>query len=177
MTSQTDRAEAMERVRPHLPPGTTAYTILRHRSSSGMSRAISVVTIEHDDQRGPWIADLGYNVSTALGLPYSERYEAPTVRGSGMDMGFWLVYKLSSALYPDGFTCTGDRCESNAHSNGAPHPHGFPPTTWDRRAQADRPTAPTEPCPVYRCGRPVAEHPTQPEHHRDGGYALKHSWI
>ena len=51
--------------------------------------------------------------------------------GCGMDMGFALVYNLSSALYPNGFPCTGStgytktyrkakqpRCTSNHHSNG-----------------------------------------------------------
>ena len=44
-----------------------------------------------------------------------------------MDMGFHLVYELSRALYPAGFVCSGDKCNSNDHSNGdrdhSPHQH------------------------------------------------------
>jgi len=47
--------------------------------------------------------------------------------GAGMDMGFDLVYCLSSALWPQGFECAGERCNSNDHTNGdrdrGPHRH------------------------------------------------------
>ena len=45
-----------------------------------------------------------------------------------MEMGFSLVYTLSSTLYPEGFKCIGyGRCPSNDHRNGdrdySPHQH------------------------------------------------------
>ncbi len=41
-----EKTETVKRLRALLRPGTTVYTILRHVSSSGMSRRISVVVIE-----------------------------------------------------------------------------------------------------------------------------------
>ena len=65
-------------------------------------------------------------------LPQMTGYEL-LQKGCGMDMGFELVYNLGYALWPNGYTCTGDskefgkRCRSNEHSNGdrnyQPHHH------------------------------------------------------
>jgi hypothetical protein len=54
-------------------------------------------------------------------------HDGIVVRGCGMDMGFHLVYNLSSILFADSFTCIGPGCPSNDHSNGdkdyTPHLH------------------------------------------------------
>lgn len=120
----TDRAEAIEQLREMFPPGSTATTILRHVSSSGMTRWISVV---HNDRDVSWLA------ARALGKKTDGRHGGIKVGGCGMDMGFSLIYNLSSTLYRDGFTCTGQDfdahcyCPSNDHSNGdrdyTPHHH------------------------------------------------------
>ena len=117
MTTKQEKNEAIESLRALFPPGSTAHTILRHVSRSGMSRAIDVYKLAGDDARR-----CSRLVSEATGITFSEKREALQVGGCGMDMGFHVVYELSHALYPDGFECIGDtegnRCPSNDHSNG-----------------------------------------------------------
>lgn len=112
-----ERAEAIERLRQVMPPGTTVYTQLQHVSRSGMMRHITVRTsLEglHD-----------WDVAAAAGYTLAPR-EGIKVAGAGMDMGFSLVYNLSRTLYPNGFDCVaaelpiherGRKCPSNDHSN------------------------------------------------------------
>lgn len=73
-------------------------TILRHVSSSGMSRDISVIYCNADG-----IHNLTYYAAKALGwtLKTSNGFNAIRVGGCGMDMGFHLVYTLSRVLYRD----------------------------------------------------------------------------
>jgi hypothetical protein len=112
-----------------MEPGDTLYTVLRHRSASGMTRAIDLYRLTPDpDEPGSvdvrWLSRLA---ARALDWTFSERYEALSVGGCGMDMGYHIVYSLAAALWPAGFTCTGPRCPSNDHSNGdrdhTPHHH------------------------------------------------------
>lgn len=72
------------------------YTILRSVSSSGMSRDISLVYIKNGD---PYF--ITYSASCALGdrLVSRNGSDAIRVNGCGMDMGFHLVYNLSSVLF------------------------------------------------------------------------------
>lgn len=74
----------------------TVYTVLRHVSQSGMSRDISLKTVE-DGQ----IRDITYTVAIALGEKPKDKDGQRVIRvnGCGMDMGFHLVYGLSSVLY------------------------------------------------------------------------------
>lgn len=120
--SKSDRDAAIARLREWLKPGDTVHTILRHVSRSGMSRAISLVAIAPDGG----IKDLDASVAIALNMPRS-KHDGLTVGGCGMDMGFSVVYNLSSALFRDGFECVGERCPSNDHNNGdrdhTPHHH------------------------------------------------------
>lgn len=111
----SDQAEARRRLLDDhgLRPGATVYTILRHVSSSGMTRAISAVLVRESQ-----ILDISYPLAQLVGSKVNERHGGITRGGCGMDMGFDLVYSLSAALWPDGFDCTGDRCPSNDHSNG-----------------------------------------------------------
>jgi hypothetical protein len=108
------KAESAIYLRRLLKPGSTVATIIRSVSSSGMSRRISLIYNMQDitwhaarvmdepvKQRGHYVQDRGLSIG-----------------GCGMDMGFAMVYNLSSALYPHGFTCTGSKCPSNDHSNG-----------------------------------------------------------
>ncbi len=99
-----DRLMFIRRTRP------TIYTSLKHVSSSGMSRRISVYMVE--DGRIQWMDYLaekltGYKESKNGGL---------SVGGCGMDMGFHLVYGFSSAMFPDGFR----RRKGEWHRNGDP---------------------------------------------------------
>jgi hypothetical protein len=113
--SKAEQEEARAMLRDHLRPGVTVYTILRHRSASGMLRVIDLLTQEKDGPR--W---LGYNAARAMGDTYDDARDGIRVGGCGMDMGFALVYNLGRTLWPDGFRCSGKGCQSNDHSNG-PH--------------------------------------------------------
>ena len=92
-----DRNYAIERLLTHyVKAGTKFYTIMRHVSSSGMSRNISLVIANGDE-----VIDITYYASHALEgrLIESKGHRAIRVNGCGMDMGFHLVYSLSSVLF------------------------------------------------------------------------------
>jgi hypothetical protein len=74
----------------------TVYTILRRVSASGMTRHISLKVAQ-----GGEIYDITWLAAEATGDKVSEVNGFPTlkVNGAGMDMGFHLVYNLSSVLY------------------------------------------------------------------------------
>jgi hypothetical protein len=67
-------------------------TVLRHVSQSGMSRDISVF---YKGLNITWYA------ARAMGETIKDKYGQRVIRmsGCGMDMGFALVYDLSSTLY------------------------------------------------------------------------------
>lgn len=88
------------------------YTVLNHVSSSGMTRHISLFVA-----RGDEIVNITWRAGKVLGLKRSPKTGGLIVSGCGMDMGFLTVYNLSSALYPSGFKCLGEKCTSNDHSN------------------------------------------------------------
>jgi membrane protease subunit (stomatin/prohibitin family) len=69
------------------------YSILRHVSASGMSRRIDFYCIR--DNRPVW---LSYDIARALDYKQSDK-GGLVVGGCGMDMGFHVVYTLSSVLY------------------------------------------------------------------------------
>jgi hypothetical protein len=96
--AREDRDYAREQLLTHyLSEGSRVYTILRHVSSSGMSRDISLVVADKDGQ----ISDITYYAADALGSRLIERnsHRAIRVNGCGMDMGFHLVYNLASVLF------------------------------------------------------------------------------
>lgn len=122
-TSDRDRDEARDQLRAIVKPGSTVYTVLRHVSKSGMSRSIALYIIEDGEPR--WIT---YTAARAMRATWDDAREAIKVGGVGMDMGFAIVYDLGVSLFGrDGWTCAGDRCPSNDHSNGdrdhTPHQH------------------------------------------------------
>lgn len=147
-----------------LKPGDTVYCVAKHESRSGMSRTIDLLVA------GPVgnVSSIAW-AAARLGVGTFDRDRGGLkIGGAGMDMGFALVYDLSTRLFPDGFGCVGERCPSNDHSNGdrdyTPH-HGTVYT-------AD--TCPGRPCSTdcdhkERAGR---------DHwHRESGYALTRRWL
>jgi len=74
----------------------TVYTVLRSVSASGMTRHISLKVAQGND-----IYDITYQAAQALGERVSDRNGHNTIKvnGCGMDMGFHLVYNLSSVLF------------------------------------------------------------------------------
>lgn len=112
---QTERAEAIERLRGWLKPGkggkgsppavrrgeggTQVFCILRHVSASGMRRVIDICTFDKDGSP----LHLGYNAALALDRRYDRKREGVVMDGCGMDMGFALVYDLAHVLFGDGY--------------------------------------------------------------------------
>ena len=96
-TIKEDQGYAIERLTDHyLAPNDRVYTLIRHVSSSGMSRDISLFIAQ-----GGEIIDITYYAAHAIGWRLVERngHRAIRVSGCGMDMGFHTVYTLSSVLY------------------------------------------------------------------------------
>lgn len=90
------RAQCAAELRKILKPGATVYTILRHRSASGMSRRISLaVPIKGE------IRNLDFLAAAAMGDTL-HKDGGISVSGCGMDMGFHLVYNLGATLRPKG---------------------------------------------------------------------------
>lgn len=110
--SKQERNDALVRLHRMLSPGERIYTILRHRSASGMSRRISMFISAYDDQgprTGPKCAIIGLDWLVSRALGYRQHNDGGlVVHGCGMDAGFELVYNLGAALWP----------------NGTPEPHG-----------------------------------------------------
>jgi hypothetical protein len=124
---EKDRDEARAELRARLKPGQEILCVLRSVSRSGMSRVIDLKVIEDGEMRG-----LGWTAARALGDKYDTKAEGIKVPGCGMDMGFHIVYSLSSVLWRDGFDCIGTGpagrtegrpCPSNDHSNRDPSHH------------------------------------------------------
>jgi hypothetical protein len=74
----------------------TIYTVLRSVSSSGMTRHISLKVAHGGD-----ILDITYLAAQAMGDKLHDKHGHNTLKvsGCGMDMGFHLVYSLSSVLF------------------------------------------------------------------------------
>jgi len=114
-TSKARKEECRARLLELLKPGDTVYTTLKHVSRSGMMRVIDLHIIK--DNAPVWV---GRTAADLLEYPYDDKKNGIRVGGCGMDMGFFIVYNLSSVLFPDGFDCIGDdmRCPSSDHNNG-----------------------------------------------------------
>lgn len=177
-----ERQEAIERLREEIKPGDTIYTILRHRSRSGMQRSISVIQIDSEGVPREW----DYLAARAMGDKIDNVNGGVKVSGCGMDMGFHLVYNLSRTLFPHGFGCVGEgevtdkgtrvgQCRSNDHTNGdrdyTPHETimGCPETLCRCKSRGVDPQSPE--------GCQLRSRRLKPHWHKDGGYALRHVWL
>jgi len=109
------RERAIAELRDFIKPGDTVFTVLTHVSSSGMSRRIKVLAQDGRANRNP-IRDISWLVADALGYKWNGEGSV-VVGGCGMDMGFHVVYSLSRVLFADSFTCIGEGCRSNDHTN------------------------------------------------------------
>lgn len=79
----------------------TVYTVLRSVSASGMTRHISLLVAGIDNAGKPALFDITFHAAKVLGDKLQERNGHRTIKvnGCGMDMGFHLVYSLSSVLF------------------------------------------------------------------------------
>lgn len=90
-------AEARESLKKMLKPGDCIYTILYSVSKSGMSRKIKLVVGDGNKE----ISDITWYVSQALEERMGDG--AIVVNGCGMDMGFFLVERLSRVLFQESY--------------------------------------------------------------------------
>jgi hypothetical protein len=98
MKTATESTESIKELRKLIKPGTTVYTVLRHVSSSGMSRSIDLFVIKQNKPvRITWSASKG------MGYQIDRNNGGIKTSGGGMDMGFNLVYNLGRTLFPKGF--------------------------------------------------------------------------
>ena len=92
-----EQAQALESLKNLLNEGDNVYTILRHVSASGMTRHIDLYTFKDNKKvylSGYFSKAFSYRMAKSGGL---------VVGGCGMDMGYHLVYILSSRLFNDGY--------------------------------------------------------------------------
>jgi hypothetical protein len=99
----TTGIDTVARLREWFPKGSTVYTILRHRSASGISRTIGVVALLGDHDGSVDVRHPNYATADVLGLKEDREREGVKVQGCGMDMGFEIAYRLGEKLYGDGY--------------------------------------------------------------------------
>lgn len=133
------------------PVGSTVYTVLRHRSASGMRRCISLFAIVDGAPQ-----QLDYLIHKVTGAKIHRDHGGLITDGCGMDMGFHRVYGLGRALYPEGFGIEGKR------ANGKPV----------------RPASPKSAAALARAGATFhGRNRDASGWDYDGGYALGHRWL
>jgi len=98
MSKKQERIEAIQRLQEVLKKGDTLFTQLEHVSQSGMTRHIKVRQLKNDRPLN-WT----YLISKALDYKVSDKTNGVIIGGCGMDMGFHLVYTISSVLFKDGY--------------------------------------------------------------------------
>jgi hypothetical protein len=142
--SDADRKEAVRELRKLVKAGGSVFTILRHVSSSGMSRVIDLIIVvpEYDNTyplkpasaakfegerdysakpkrklRGYRPRSIGYLAAKAMGDTFDRDRQGIKVGGCGMDMGFHLVYNLGRTMFPKG-TKKGAHGDSSVRDGG-----------------------------------------------------------
>ena len=103
------RAQLLKMIKPR----DTVYCVLRHCSSSGMQRRISLFVIVDGE-----IRNIDVLASDLMGYRMADRKEGIVVNGCGMDMGFHLVYSLGASLWTRGTD------EPHGTRNGQPDSDG-----------------------------------------------------
>lgn len=96
----TERTEAAERLRGFLSGDRPELLcVLRHVSRSGMSRDISLFVVDADGE----LVNVTFYAAQVLGETPRDRDGQRVIRvnGCGMDMGFHLVYSVSSILFAE----------------------------------------------------------------------------
>ena len=94
-----EQLEAMSNLKEILPEGTTIWTAVSHVASSGMSRHINLYIIKNNEP-------VNIDSWAAKALQYRQAKtgnEGVVVTGTGMDMGFSVVYNLGMRLYNNGY--------------------------------------------------------------------------
>lgn len=118
-------AQCAAKLRKYFKPGDTAYTQLLSVSSSGMSRHIAVIateaqTVEEYDGKKRRVY-VPVNISALVGglLDYKQAKDGGlVVGGCGMDMGFHVIYAMSSHMWPKGTPKPHGRRNGEPDSSG-----------------------------------------------------------
>lgn len=106
-------------LKKNLKPGATVYTIVRHVSSSGMSRSISAfIVLKNEHTKKQEIQCIDFWVSRALEQNFDRNKGGLKVHGCGMDMCFDLVYRIGRKLYPKGFKLPKGKRGRNGDTSG-----------------------------------------------------------
>lgn len=146
-----DQLEAINDLRELIKAGDTVYTILRHRSASGMTRWLDLYVMrDNKPRRITWTA------ARAIGWTYDRNYDAVKVGGCGMDMGFHAVYTLSHYLFREGFGIEGTDALGRK----------VRPLTKAKAAKA-----------VEKGFKFYGRNGDASGWDNDGGYALNHEWL
>lgn len=175
-------------LRATLTPGSTVSTKVLHVSRSGLSREIGAYIV-----RDGQIVNISWQVAAIIGARYGDR-GGVVLGGAGMDMTFYLVYQLSSRLYPEGHACTGStgytpsgkrskapRCPSNDHSNDynrlareydAAHPYSETDDTSTLEALGEAQKRRTAHVAARQEWIAAQRTYSRSRTHADGGYAL-----
>lgn len=97
---ELDRKESYDYLHSIIKPGSEIKTILRHVSSSGMTRYISLFTVVEKE-----LINITFHAARVMGEKVTDYRGNWTIKvgGCGMDMCFSLVYDLGRYLYRDGF--------------------------------------------------------------------------
>lgn len=98
----TDKELSKERLlSDYLKDTNTVYTVLRGASSSGLTQYVSLMVPGLDDKGKPDLYNITWHASNVLGDKLHDRdgHRVIKLQGGGMDLGFHLVYSLSSVLY------------------------------------------------------------------------------
>jgi hypothetical protein len=98
----TDKELSKERLlEDYLKETNTVYTVLRGASSSGLTQYVSLMVPGLDHDGKPDIYNITWHASNVLGdkLHDKDGHRVLKLQGGGMDLGFNVVYNLSSVLY------------------------------------------------------------------------------
>tara|TARA_A100001201_G_scaffold71938_1_gene65760 strand:- start:267 stop:575 length:309 start_codon:yes stop_codon:yes gene_type:complete len=87
-----------EWLKKYLKKGDTVYTICKHVSQSGMTRHIAFYIMLDNE---PFI--INAHIADVLDMKFNKHNDALKVSGTGMDLGFHIVYSLSYTLFNDGY--------------------------------------------------------------------------
>ncbi len=94
----TKQKIVIESLKKEIKKGDTIYTILTKVNNIGTYRHIKPILFKNNE---PYF--LGWQMSKALKYTYKEKTSSIGIGGGGMDMGFHLIYNLSSLLFNDGY--------------------------------------------------------------------------
>lgn len=110
---EAEKQAALADLKQNIHAKDVIYTIVRHRSASGMYRAIDCYIFRPDfeyrpnDTVEPFVFKgltklrYTYSIAKALGYRYDTKHEAIGVGGCGFDAAHQIVSDLSYALFGD----------------------------------------------------------------------------